>query len=63
MNSTELLPCVRDMYSRHPEMIGLEPWHLAWCLYALGYSDQLGDEGEIQAAVEVALTDQSGEAA
>jgi hypothetical protein len=63
VNSTELLPLVRDMFSRCPEMVGLEEWHLAWCLYALNYTNELEDEREIAAAVEVARTDAGGEAA
>jgi hypothetical protein len=63
VNATELLPLVRDLLSRHPEMIGLEEWHLQWTLYALNYSDELEDEGEIAAAAAVARTDAGGEAA
>ncbi|MDP8949058.1 MAG: hypothetical protein M3N00_02285 [Actinomycetota bacterium] len=54
MNAAELLPAVRDLYSKDPEMHTLEPWHLAWVLFALGYTDVLEDEGEIAAAAEVA---------
>jgi len=57
MNAVELLPAVRDLFSRHPEMLTLEPWHLAWVLFALGYTDALEDEGEIAAAAEVARGD------
>jgi hypothetical protein len=57
VNSTELLPLVRDLFSRYPEMIDLEPWHLQWILYCLNYSDELEDEGEICAAIEVARGD------
>jgi hypothetical protein len=63
MNAVELLPAVRDLFSRHPEMLTLEPWHLAWVLFALGYSDELEDEGEIAAAAEAARTDWIGEVA
>jgi hypothetical protein len=63
MNAVQLLPCVRDMFSHHPEMIGLEAYHLQWTLYALHYTDELEDEGEIAAAVQTALTDTTGEAA
>jgi hypothetical protein len=63
MTSAELLPSLRDLFSRHPEMLTLEPWHLAWVLFALGYTDELEDEGEIAAAAEVARTDWIGEVA
>jgi hypothetical protein len=57
MNAVELLPAVRDLYSRHPEMRTLEPWELQSALFVLGYSDELEDEAEIAAAVEVARED------
>jgi hypothetical protein len=63
MTSAELLPAVRDLFSRRPETRTLEPWHLAWVLFALGYTDDLEDEGEIATAVVVARTDWTGEAA
>jgi hypothetical protein len=49
-----LLPAIRELYSRHPEYLHHEPWELQWLLYALNYSDELEDEGEIAEAVEVA---------
>jgi hypothetical protein len=65
--TAKLLPLIRDLYSRHPEMLTLEAWHLAWVLYALGYTDELEDEGEIEgeiaAAAEAARTDWPGAAA
>jgi hypothetical protein len=63
VNAVELLPALRDLFSKDPEMIDLEPWHLQWILYALNYSDELEPEGEIAAAVEVARGDWGGEAA
>jgi hypothetical protein len=63
VSSIQLLPLIRDLYSRHPEMLTLEPWHLAWGLFALGYAATLEDEREIAAAAEVARTDWTGEAA
>ena len=57
MNSAQLLPAVRDLYSRYPEMHGLEPWELQSALFVLNYTDELEDEGEIAAAVEVARGD------
>jgi hypothetical protein len=57
VNSTQLLPALRELYSRHPEYFHHEPWELQWLLYALNYTDELEDEGEIAAATEVARTD------
>ncbi len=52
-----LLPAVRDLYSRHPEAYHLEPYELQSLLWSLGYTDDLADEAEIAAAVEVARRD------
>ncbi len=52
-----LLPAVRELYSRHPEAFYLEPYELQSLLWSLGYTDDLADEGEIAAAVEVARGD------
>jgi len=57
VNSAQLLPALRDLYSRLPETWHLQPWELQWLLYALNYTDELEDEGEIAAAVEVARGD------
>jgi hypothetical protein len=57
MTSAQLLPALRDLYSRHPEMYHLEPWELQSALFVLGYTDDLEHEAEIAAAVEVARTD------
>jgi len=57
MNAAQLLPALRDLYSRLPEMYHLKPWELQHVLYSLGYVDDLADEAEIAAAVEVARTD------
>jgi hypothetical protein len=57
MNSTALLPAVRDIYSRHPEMRYLEAYELQSALFVLGYTDELADEGEIAAAADVARQD------
>jgi hypothetical protein len=57
VNSAQLLPAVRDLYSRHPEMHGLEPWELQSALFLLGYTDDLVGEAQIAAAVEVARGD------
>jgi len=55
--SRDLLPALRDLYSRHPEMHDLAPWELQSALFVLGYVDGLADEAEIAAAVELARTD------
>jgi len=57
MNSAQLLPAIRDLYSRLPETYHCEPWELQWMLYALNYTDELENESEIAAAVEVARGD------
>jgi hypothetical protein len=57
VNAAELLPALRDLYSRLPETYYLEPWELQHVLFSLGYVDDLADEAEIAAAVEVARAD------
>ena len=57
VNSTQLLPAVRGLYSRHPEYWYHEPWELAHVLFSLGYVEDLVPEAEIAAAVEVARGD------
>lgn len=60
VNSAQLLPLLRDLYSRHPEMYDLEAWELQSALFVLGYTDDLAGESEIAAAVEVARGDYPG---
>ena len=57
MNSWQLLPAIRDLFSRHPEYFHHEPWELQHVLYSLNYTSDLADEGEIAAAIEVARED------
>jgi hypothetical protein len=57
VNSTQLLPAIRDRYSRHPEYFHHDPWELQHVLFSLGYVEDLVPEGEIAAAVEVARRD------
>jgi hypothetical protein len=57
VNTWELLPLVRELFSRHPEYRYHAAWELQWLLFALNCSDELEDEAEIAAAVEVARTD------
>jgi hypothetical protein len=57
MNATQLLPLLRDLYSRNPEYRHLLPWELAQVLWSLGYTEDLENEGEIAAAADVARQD------
>jgi hypothetical protein len=56
-NGPDVLGLVRELYSRRPEARCLEPYELQSLLYSLNYTDELLDEGEIAAAIEVARTD------
>jgi hypothetical protein len=53
----DLLPKVRELYSRLPETRFREAWELQHVLFSLGYSDGLVPEAEIAAAMEVARSD------
>jgi hypothetical protein len=55
-DSWDVLPMVRDLYSRRPETQNLEPWEFQTLLWSLNYTDDLLPEDEIAAAVEVART-------
>jgi hypothetical protein len=57
VNSTQLLPTIRELYSRRPEYFHHEPWELQHVLFSPGYANDLADEAEIAAAVEVARAD------
>jgi hypothetical protein len=57
VNSAHLLPALRELYSRRPEYVHHEPWELQHVLFSLGYVDDLANEAEIDAAVEVARSD------
>lgn len=57
MNAARLLPAIRDLYSRLPEMYHRQPWELQHVLFSLGYVDDLADEAEIAAAVGAARGD------
>jgi hypothetical protein len=59
VNSTQLLPAIRELDSRRPEYFHHEPWELVHVLYSLNYTDDLADEAEIAEAVEVARGDYS----
>ena len=53
----ELLPRIRELYSRLPDTAYLQPWELQHVLWSLGYTDALEDEHEIAAACEGARLD------
>lgn len=57
VSSVDLLPAVRDVYSRRPETRDLMAWELQHVLFSLGYTDDLANKSEIQAAIEVAIRD------
>jgi hypothetical protein len=57
VSTGQLLPALRDLYSRHPEFWHNEPWELQHVLFSLGYTEDLASEAEIAVAVEVARTD------
>ncbi len=63
MNAPELLPLIRELFSRNSQYHDHEPWELVWLLFSLRYTNDLEDEHEIAAAVRVARTDRTGEAA
>jgi hypothetical protein len=44
VNSAQLLPAIRDLYSRQPEYFHHEPWELAHVLFSLGYVEDLAEE-------------------
>jgi hypothetical protein len=56
-DSRDILPMLRDLYSKYPEYRDREPYELQSLLWSLRYTDELLDEGEIAAASEVAKTD------
>jgi hypothetical protein len=57
VNATALLPLVRELYSRLPEMRYLQAWELQSALFVLGYTNELEDEDSIAAAADVARMD------
>ena len=63
MSTGEILPLLRDLYSKRPEMRYLQPWELQSALFVLGYADELLDEWEIAAADETTRKDLYPEAA
>jgi hypothetical protein len=56
-DDSNLLALIRELYSRHPEYRYHEAWELAHVLWSLGYVEEIPDEAELSAAIEVARTD------
>jgi hypothetical protein len=56
-DDSNLLTLVRELYSRHPEYRYHEPWELAHVLWSLKYVEDLPNEAELSAAIEVARGD------
>jgi hypothetical protein len=56
-DSREILPMLRELFSRRPEAQCLEAWELQSLLFSLRYANGLLNEGDIAAALEVASTD------
>lgn len=46
VNARNLLPPIRELYSRRPETRLLAPWERQTLLWSLGYVDDFADEGE-----------------
>jgi hypothetical protein len=61
--AAELLPTIRQLFAERPEYCHHEGWELVHVLFSLQYVDDLLDEGELDAALQVARTDTTGEAA
>jgi hypothetical protein len=63
VNARELLPLIREMFSRNPEYSNHEAWELVWLLFSLRYTDELEPEHEVAEAARIARTDRTGRAA
>jgi hypothetical protein len=57
LNAAELLPLIRELFTRNPEYRSREPWELQWLLFSLRYTDELEDEDAIEDAMEAAVGD------
>jgi len=62
-DSCDVLPMLRELFSRRPETRCLEPWELQSLLFSLRYANGLVNESDIAAAIEVARTDWPDEGA
>jgi len=56
-DSHDVLPMLRDLYSKYPEARYLEPYELQSLLWSLRHTDKLLEEAEIAAAIEIIRTD------
>ena len=56
-DARDILLMLRELYSRRPETRDLEAWELQHMVWSLRYTDELLDECEIQAAMQIARTD------
>jgi hypothetical protein len=52
VSSAELLPLIRELFSRSPEYRYLEAWELQTLLWSLGYTDELEDEVAIDKLID-----------
>ena len=62
MSAAELLPAVRELFSRYPKAAGFPPERIAHGLKMLGYVEEMPNAYEVAGAIEV-LDVESGEAA
>ena len=62
MSAAELLPAVRELFSRHPKAAGFSPERIAHGLKMLGYVEDVPSPYDVAAALEV-LDVERGEAA
>jgi hypothetical protein len=61
-DSREILPMLRELFSHRPEARCLDAWELQSLLFSLRYANELLNEGDIAAALEVARADFDPEA-
>jgi hypothetical protein len=47
MNAPQLLPLLRDLFSKRPEYRSHEPWELSQVLWSLNYTEDLADAAEV----------------
>jgi hypothetical protein len=61
VTAQQILPAIRDVYSRYPEFRYLLAWEMQTVLWSLNYTDEFEDEAAIQGAMDVARPDITGE--
>ncbi len=49
-----IVPMLRDLYYKYPELRDLKPWELQSALFVFGLTDELLDEPTIARALEAA---------